>query len=278
MIRTTFHMRILFISLAIISGASNISAQDRGVTDSIVAEGKRLYRSEMASWYGTDIFVEKFKEQRNNLGGYFSYADNDKTNCVFYSNADDPQVIATVVFDSTYTVATAQVDGTTRALTPFEKDMYLIRKTAMEIINADTLFKSYKNTTLNLIPLIEAEQKKVYVLTGPQTTGVVIIGNDYLLTFDKNNHLLNKKQLHRNILPFEFGKQKNEIGGMHTHLEETGEYITATDICTLMLYSRFAKWKSHIVMSEKYISIWNCEDNSLVVMTKEAWKKINEDH
>lgn len=36
----------------------------------IVAEGKILYRSEMASWYGTDLFLEKFK-QTNTIGGYF---------------------------------------------------------------------------------------------------------------------------------------------------------------------------------------------------------------
>ena len=29
-------------------------------TSAIVAEGKQLYKSEMASWYGTDIFLEKF--------------------------------------------------------------------------------------------------------------------------------------------------------------------------------------------------------------------------
>ena len=264
----------IFIAL----GATlTLVAQDERKSDSIVAEGKKLYRSEMASWYGTDIFVERFKEKRNQLGGYFSYPNNDKTNCVFYSKGDNPQVLVTVLFDSTYAVASAEVDANTRALTPLEKDIYDIRKTAMAIINEDSLFKTYENTTLNLIPIIDGELRRVYVLTGPRSTGLIIIGNDYLLTFDRNNNLLSKKQLHRNILPFHFGKQEDEIGGMHSHLPETGEYITATDICTLMLYSGFAKWKSHIVVSEKYINIWNCETNSLVVVTKEAWEKINGD-
>lgn len=37
----------------------------------IVYEGKMLYYSEMASWYGTDIFLEKCSSQRVNAGGYF---------------------------------------------------------------------------------------------------------------------------------------------------------------------------------------------------------------
>ena len=271
------HMKILLTLSFGFTTFSTLLAQDHRISDSIVNEGKKLYRSEMASWYGTDIFVEKFKEQRSNLSGYFSYSDHDRTSCIFFSKGDNPQVMATVTFDSTYEMATAQVNGNVREFTPYEKDIYLIRKKAVETINSDTIFKGYQNTRLNLIPIVDGEQKKVYVLTGPQNAGVIILGNDYLLTFDKNNDLLTKKQLHRNILPFKYGEEKDEFGGMHTHLAETGDYITATDICTIMLYSKFAKWKTHFVLSEKYVSIWDCERNSLVVMNREAWEKISKD-
>jgi hypothetical protein len=42
---------------------------------SIVDEGKLLYHSEMASWYGTDVFLDNYKS-RENIGGYISYMDN----------------------------------------------------------------------------------------------------------------------------------------------------------------------------------------------------------
>ena len=64
---------------------------------------------------------------------------------------------------------------------------------------------------------------------------------------------------------------------MHSHLPETGDFITATDICTLMLYEKFAKWKTHNVVSEKYLSIWNCETDKLSVITLDAVEKINKD-
>ena len=246
----------------------------------IVKEGKLLYRSEMASWYGTDLFLENYKN-RENIGGYFSYSENDTSKCIFFSKSEKPSVIGTISFDSTYNVKTAKIDLTERDFTKNEKDLYEIRKLALKEINSDTLFKRYNNTNLNLIPLINEKERKVYVLTGPQQNGIVIFGNDYLLTFDKNNKLILKKQLHKNIIPIYYGgkqeKDQQIEGAMHTHLPETGDFITATDICTLMLYEKFAKWKTYNVISEKYLNIWNCETNQLTVITMDAVKKINKD-
>ncbi|QHS54899.1 hypothetical protein GWR56_04805 [Mucilaginibacter sp. 14171R-50] len=52
-------------------------------TDSIMAEGKALYRSEWASWYGTDIFLEKFKDKRALIGGYLSYETKSGVKNIF---------------------------------------------------------------------------------------------------------------------------------------------------------------------------------------------------
>jgi hypothetical protein len=163
--------------------------QNRKKTSAIIEEGRKLYKSEMASWYGTDIFLEKFSDRKANISGYFSYSNNNVSKCIFFSKGDSPKVIGTISFDSTYNTKTAIADGTERDFTNQELDLYAIRKTALAEIRTDTLFKTYKNTNLNIIPLINKTDKKVYVLTGPQKDGVVIIGNDYLLTFDKNNKL-----------------------------------------------------------------------------------------
>jgi hypothetical protein len=246
----------------------------------IVAEGKLLYRLEMASWYGTDLFLENYKK-RENIGGYFSYSDNDISNCIFFSKSDNPKVIGTISFDSTYNVKTAKTDFTEREFTANEYDIYAIRKIALSEANSDTLFRRYKNTNLNFIPLINGNEKKVYILSGPQQNGVVIFGNDYLLTFDKNNNLALKKQLHKNIIPIYYGGKEEEgkqtVGAMHSHLPETGDFITATDICTLMLYEKFAKWKTHNVVSKNYLNIWDCETDQLLVISMDAVEKINKD-
>jgi hypothetical protein len=260
---------------------SNSLAQDKTdqITDSIITIGKELYKSETASWYGTDIFLERFKGQRQNTGGYFSYWDGKFTNCIFFEKGDNPQVLATIKFDSTYRVNNAQVDSLKRAFSLRERDIYTVRQLAVKEIASDTLFKRYNNTRFNIVPLISNGRKQVYVFTGPQNDGVVIFGNDYLLSFDEANNLVGVRRLHKNIMPIEYGKQSNQEVGitMHSHSPETGDYITSTDICTLMLYENFAKWKQHIVMSKDYVSIWNCETNQLVTLTKQAWEKIYKD-
>lgn len=246
----------------------------------IVAEGKLLYRSEMASWYGTDLFMAKYTD-RENIGGYFSYGENDKAKCIFFSKTASPKVIGTITFDSTYNLKTAGVDLAERDFTKTELDLYTIRQLAFKEVNSDTLFKSYKNTSLNLIPIHGEKEKKVYVLTGTSKQGVVIFGNDYLLTFDAGNQLQSKKQLHKNIIPVYFGGEEKQgsktIGTMHSHQPETGDFITVTDICTLMLYEKFTGWEQHIVVSEKYMNIWNCKTNQLVVLPKEVTDKIYND-
>lgn len=269
-------MKAILLFFIFMSLNFHLWAQDvDSIKSPIVTEGKKMYRSEMASWYGTDIFLEKYPGQRANIGGYFSYTNDDITKCLFFSKSETPKVLATISFDSSYNTSTAIIDDEQRAFTSYENDIYLIRKKALAIINSGTLFKTYQNTNLNLIPIINETEKKVYVLTGPESNGVVIFGNDYLLTFDNDNNLIEKKQLHKNIITINYGQaDANVVGTMHTHLPETGDFITSTDICTLMLYEKFAKWNQHYVISENYVSIWDCEKNMLETLTREAWDKM----
>ncbi len=246
------------------------------LTRPIIEEGKRLYKSEMSSWHGTDLFLAKYKN-RENIGGYFSYSQNNENINVFFSKAETPKIIGTIKFDDTFDLNKATVDLTERDLTKGEDELYSLRKKALTIIQNDTIFKTYNNTKYNLIPLIDKKENKVYVLTGPSVGGVVVFGNDYLLTFDKKNNLKSAKPLHKNIIPIEFRKDDDVEVTMHSHVPETGDFITATDICTLMLYGKATGWKQHNVVSKNYLNIWNINTDNLFVMTMDAVKKINED-
>jgi hypothetical protein len=270
----TLSLLLTFIALNVF-GQKN---QDEQVAR-IVAEGKQLYKTEMASWYGTDLFLESYKN-RENIGGYFSYTENELAKCIFYSKAANPNVIGTISFDSTYRLDLAQIDLNERNFSKMENDLYEIRKRAVEEMNTNQggFFKFYQNTSPNIIPLINGSEKKVYILTGPKKSDVVIFGNDYLLTFDQNNNLVSKKQLHQNIIPISYSNTtEGEVVEMHTHLPETGELISATDVCTLMLYEKFANWTTHNVVSKKYLSIWNCQTDELVILPMKTVKKINKD-
>lgn len=246
------------------------------IADSIESEGKMLYRSEFASWYGTDVFSDKCKVQLQNAGGYISYDTESGINNIFFSNDSKPVVLATISFGKDSDPNNYKLDTVVRQLSDKENDLYTIRQKALADINRDTLFKVYKNTSLNLIPVVRNNAKRVYVITGPQINGVVLFGNDYLFEFDSNNNIASTKKLHKGLISIENKKDTTQSieASIHSHLPEYSQFITATDICTIMLYEKIAKWKFHIVVSKNYVSSWNCNSNRLVILTKEAWERI----
>lgn len=269
-------MKSLFVICLSLVGIANIFSQNKNSEiDAIVREGEYMYRLEMASWNGNDIFLQNY-ENKNHIGGYFSYIANDSATCVFYTKGDYPSVLGSVTFDFTFKPQNATMRIGERDFSENENELYTIRKKAVLAINSDTIFKGYNNTSLNLIPMVYKGRKKAYILTGPRSTGVVILGNDYLIEFDEYDDIKNKKQLHRNIIPIEYNSNEPGDVTMHSHSEETGEFITPTDICTLMLYAPFTGWKTHYVISKNYVCIWDCIKNELAITTRLAWDKMPE--
>jgi len=263
---------LLFFALVTFDGVAQAELEQK-----IVTEAKKLYKSEMASWYGTDIFMAKFQDKRARARGYFSYSDKKRSTCVFFSDDQPRKILASFTFDSTYNINTAIVDGVEREMNSLEADLVSIRTVALEEHQKDrALFKSYQKMNPNFIPLSDEYGKRVYILTGPQDNGIVVFGNDYLLSFDDQNNLTDKKQLHANLIVVESKGRDDKvlITSMHSHLPTTGDFITPTDICTLMLYCPYTQWKQHVVMSKNFVSIWTCQ-KGLAVMPRESWDKMN---
>ncbi len=253
---------------------AGLNAQNK---DEILAEAWLLYNSEKASWSGTDMVQQYYPEKLNKLGGYFSYTENKRHTCLFFDRNSIPEVTISITFDDTFIPEAAKIDTISSKMSSLENDLYEIRRKAILESVTDTItFKHYNNSNYNYIPLVSGKEKKVYILTGPTVNGVVVFGNDYLITFDKKNRIKEKKALHKNIIPIEYTDNPDETVTIHNHQEETGDLITATDICTLMLYCPYTNWNQHYVASEKNVSIWDCEKNNLVVMTMKAWKRIYE--
>lgn len=246
--------------------------------DEITDIGKALYRSEMTSWLGTDAFMANFKSLRAKTGGYFSYEKDSMLHCIFYSKDSISKVLCVISFDRNFSSNVSQLDQIERPFTTEEQDYYELRKAAQKALLTDTIFKFYENTNPNIVPLIRNGVKSVYVLTGPKSDNVVIIGNDYLLSFNQHNELQGIKKLHKNIIPISYTNSDSASVTMHSHLPETGDYITPTDICTLMLYEKAAKWEQHIVMSKNHVTIWDCKNNRAAALTREAWEKIQKNY
>ena len=272
-------MKTAFLTLLLLSQSIFCLAQFglSKKTQPIVEEGKRLYRSEMASWNGTEIFLQNYPKTEN-IGGYFSYEEGEVVKCIFFSKTDKPKVIGTISFDETFQIDQAKLDLNERPFTDLEEDLYIIRKKAIDLSETEDFYSFYENTNLNFIPIISEGEKKVYVLTGPSVSGVVVFGNDYLIRFNKRNKIKEKKGLHANIIPIydESEDGTKQIETIHSHTESTGDFITATDICTLMLYCRFTDWERHHVVSPKYLNTWDCEKQSLIVIPMDVLDNIDE--
>ena len=262
---------IFFLLASLIVSAQNLEK----VAKEIKEEGVELYRSEMASWYGTDVFRANYNKMEN-VGGYFSYIYENVPKCIFFSKNN--KVLATISFPTNYNPKDAKLDLTERDFTTIENDYFKIRQSARERITSDTIFKHYKNTNLNLVPIIKNNIKKVYVLTGPSENNVVVFGNDYLITFNDKDNIQIVEKLHKGIIVQNINDEKvgKTIGGAHSHVLENWLTITPTDICTLMLYYKFTNWDDYTVVSKEYVSIWNGKLNNLTIMKEKKFKKMAE--
>lgn len=257
--------------------AQNATAQKntlRQIADSINAEGEMLYRSEWASGHSTHIFTSSFGRKKLLSGGYFSYETKKGIITIFFSKNEDPVVLATVKFDHSLDSSKYSIDTTARKFTGIEKDFYTIRSKAAQAVSNDTLFKFYQNTSLNLVPVIKGGAKKVYVITAQTVPDEVLLGNDYLINFDKDNNIIKKTKLHNNLIPLGTGGEEPIKASSHQHLGETSPFITATDICAFKLWKGKTTWVISFIVSAGYVSAWHFRDEFLEILTQAEWEKI----
>ncbi len=121
--KTIVTLLFFFTTLLSYSQTDDLDKQTKAIEE----EGKRLYELEMASWYGTDLFMEKHTN-RENIGGYFSYMNGTIPTCIFFNNGEKPKLIGTITFDDTYNTATAKVDLTDVLLTRMKQPFIAFAK------------------------------------------------------------------------------------------------------------------------------------------------------
>ncbi len=246
-------------------------------TEAILAEGLKLYQSERASWVATDLMLATTID-RSQIGGYLTYFRGDSVCTVFWAKgstggAGTPLIGSYVFLSQDVRVETSHFQPV-GAFTTTEARLFGIRQAALDKINADrNEFPVPANTSLNLDLLDGPAGTRVYVLTGPQQAGIVPIGNDHLLTFDKSGRLTATERLHSTYLPMSQSIEQKEIKEMfHTHLP-AHPYITATDICNSLLYPP-PGCTQLVVMSQDYVSFFNLEKKQLLILTRKAYERI----
>ncbi len=269
------------ILLLILFLANTLLFAQKPDSQSLLDEGKHLYHLEKASWYATDIFLADYPQLKDSLNGYLSYQTEDgNVNTIFYNLSGSGKILARYEFASTSYQDPVSVDINHFQPTDQEKDLIALREDALNQIktNPDRFFTYYKNASFNLDPVITPTERKVYVLTGPQVDGVVLIGNDYLLTYNNKNELTAKAKLHNSLIHLPCKAEKTDkplVSTMHSHV--VTDCITPTDICTLLLYKDFVEWTEHTVISKEYVSILDIKNEKLTILTRQDWDKMGSD-
>ncbi|UYZ59924.1 hypothetical protein [Hymenobacter latericus] len=248
--------------------------------EAVLKEGLALYQSERASWVATDLLVAR-QTDMSTLGGYITYADGDSVRTVFVARGAAAEPLAVShAFSFPRNFEITPSSGRICAARPTserERRLFAIRKQVFEELVQPTKSKAYTfpdRTRPNVILLDDGPKPRAYVLVGPQEEGVLPIGNDLLMTFSAKGQLETVERLHNTYIAMRMPeKAKTVEAAMHSHLP-AHPYITPTDICSLLLYRNTLPVDTHLVIGQKYVSIFNVAQKHVLIMEKKAFDKM----
>lgn len=233
--------------------------------DSVLAEGTLLYKYEKAAWISTDLAMEN-ETVKNDYAGFFVYQEQGGIRVIILGEKTE-NCIAEYSFESDFSKPKS-VKTENRELSNQEKKLLEVRDKIKEGISD----KKYEVTipdgySPNFILLPFAAKYKLYIIMGTSQRDVIPFGNDYLFIADQNGNIENWQKFHSRLIPgyttFE-GDKVTEL--THSHLRTT-PMITATDICTFMLYAPLYDIDAFSVYSPalgKYMK-YSLKDNEITV-------------
>ena len=103
-----------------------------------------------------------------------------------------------------------------------------------------------------------------------------MFGNDYILHYNKKNFFIKREHIHESIvkLPFKSNNPGKKLTTT-THSHILSEYITPTDIFTLLSNKQKVEWEKHVVISKKSVSVFDMETETLEIMSLKEWQKMH---
>lgn len=246
----------------------------------ILNEAKFLYRIEKANWLATDILIEKNNELLKKVKGYAAYNKNENTIAFFWDQ--EQRIIFSVGFNGHPEELKYTIYREERTATAYEKKIISMRNKILDAMrsNSDKFFSFYEGINPNIVPILNKKESYAYVLSASNDSdGNLLIGNDYKIVFNKRGNISQKKKLHNSLIKLPTKNEKTEkiVGSIHSHVIEDLPYMTATDICTFMLYKDILGLTNHTVVSKKYYSIFDAENRTFIIITSKAMEKINSD-
>lgn len=210
-------------------------------------EGNQLFLHERASWTSYDLALANPKVKEH-FESYLTYETRTAVKTIIVGH-NEQKCIAEYTFTEDFTLpSSTRIE--TRDLTLEEKKMIEIRYKIMEQLDDDKYnIRIAEGFSLNFILLPFKNKYKFYILTGTAQPDVIPFGNDYLVIADKDGQIESFRKFHIGLIPIPTTVDGETVQDMvHSHLKDN-LFITATDICTFMLYAPIYDIKSFSVYS-----------------------------
>lgn len=266
-------MKNFSLLIVFVLSTSFISAQDLVISetdlkvklDSILAEGNLLYKYERAAWISTDL-VRENPELTAEFGGYFIYEYEDGIKAIILENGDEKCIAEYYFEDDSNRPKWAKTEK--RELS--KKELILLE--AREAVFANLDDPKYNISIMegfvpNIIFIPYREKFKFYIIMGTPQNDVIPFGDDHLFITDKNGKIEHWQKFHSRLIPGYTKMEDSQVTEMmHSHLKST-PFITATDICTFMLYAPLYGLEAFTVYSPaigKYMT-YHLKDNRITV-------------
>lgn len=267
--RKLFIIIYLLISSVTLAQTIEISEQElKTKLDSVLIEGNLLFKYEKSAWISTDLAQEN-KDIKKDFGGFFTYEDQEKIKVIILGKKSQ-NCIAEYIFENDFTKPqTVKIES--RELSNKEIDLLEIRdKILINVSNEKYGISIPEGYSPNLILLPSQEKYKLYIIMGTSQNDLIPFGNDYFFIADKNGEIENWQKFHSRIIPGHTKMDGNKVSKFtHSHLKTT-PLITATDICTFMLYAPLYEIDTFSVYSPtigKYMT-YSLKDNKILVSEK----------
>jgi len=237
------------------------------ISSQILEKGFKLYRNEMASWISTDSLTQS---EKSKIKGYFTYLESKSKKLIsVYVDSTEQLAVKRFSFEqaSNLEISLIRVEKNI-ALTGEEKQILTVRNNAFEIAKFwYQSFGYFEIVNPNIIIYETEPEYVVYIIPGPFNNNIVPIGGDIYLTYSREGKSKKMEPIHNNIIPFNYQILQETIDTGHEHRgKKLGkEFITPTDICTLLLYKDVFNGEKHTVIHKKYISEFYFKDPKLVI-------------